>query len=289
MIDFSKKYNRLFAIGCSFTNYNNWPTWASVLSQELNIPLYNLGHSGASNKYIQNQLFLLDETYKLTQDDLVITQWTGHNRLSVLGDSFWSESDEWKHYGDVTEKWKGHGRATTDFKKSVMEGIQSFQTQRTLELESVIAIESSLLYQDTLKCTCINLQMFPISDKITLPSFLSVLYPTSNSYGDVLENFVKIHTESEPEITAMYSKYRTRELLLKSKYKVHTYDIHPLPTEHVVYLEKVFNCTFSNYTKDLAKADEKKWFSNPDSRIVKDRDNTFYGLEQLQKIVSLPG
>ena len=117
MINFSKKYNRLFAIGCSFTNYNNWPTWASVLSQELNIPLYNLGHSGASNKYIQNQLFLLDETYKLTQDDLVITQWTGHNRLSVLGDSFWSESDEWKHYGDVTEKWKGHGRATTDFKK----------------------------------------------------------------------------------------------------------------------------------------------------------------------------
>ena len=54
-------------------------------------------------------------------------------------------------------------------------------------------------------------------------------------------------------------------------------------------LEKVFNCTFSNYTKDLAKADEKKWFSNPDSSIVKDRDNTYYGLEKLQKIVSLPG
>ena len=289
MIDFSKKYNRLFAIGCSFTRYNNWPTWAASLSIELNVPLYNLGCSGASNKYIQSQLFLLDNKYKLTSDDLVIIQWTSPNRFSVLGDSFWSESNKWKHWGDVTEKWKGHGRATTDFKKSVIENIQSFQTQQTLELESAIAIESSLLYQDTLKSTCINLQMFPMSDKITLPSFLSVLYPTSNSYGDVIDNFVKIHTESEPEIATMYSKYRTRELLLKSKYKVNTYDIHPLPTEHVVYLEKVFNCTFSNYTKDLAKADEKKWFSNPDSSIVKDRDNTYYGLEKLQKIVSLPG
>ena len=80
-----------------------------------------------------------------------------------------------------------------------------------------------------------------------------------------------------------------RNLLLKATKHAQRYDTHPLPTEHIAYLEEIFNQPFSDKVKQLAKDDEKKWFSNPVTSIAKNRDNTYYGLESLQQIVSLPG
>jgi hypothetical protein len=288
MIDFSRKYDRLFAIGCSFTNYNNWPTWSAALSSELNIPVYNLGHSGASNKYIQSQLFLLDNAYKLTADDLVITQWTMHSRVSILGDSFYSNSKEWKHWGDITDK-------NVKFSKKIQEQVDSiskFQTYNTLLLESQIAIKSSIVYQNTLPCTCINLQIEPIAEEEKMikihgkimPSFVNVLFPGYNRYADVIEDCLEIQDNLK-----LHSKYRKRELLLKATKNKQKYDVHPLPTEHIAYLENIFEHTFSEQVKEFANDDENKWFNNPDSATAKDRDNTYYKLESLQKKLSLPG
>jgi hypothetical protein len=288
MIDFSRKYNRLFAIGCSFTSYNNWPTWAAALSQELDIPLYNLGHSGASNKYIQNQLFLLDNEYNLTSDDIVVTQWSMHSRLSMLGDSFYSNSKEWKHWGNITDN---HVKFSQGVQQSIDE-ITKHQTYSTLLLESQVAIKSSIIYQNTLPCTCINLQIEPIAEEEKMikiygkimPSFVNVLFPGYNRYADVIEDCLEIQDNLK-----LHSKYRKRELLLKATKNKQKYDVHPLPTEHIVYLENIFEHTFSEQVKEFANDDEKKWFNNPDSAVAKDRDNTYYKLESLQKKLSLPG
>jgi len=289
MIDFAKKYNRLFAIGCSFTQCNNWPTWAAALSAELDIPLYNLGHSGASNKYIQSQLFLLDNKYKLTADDLVITQWTMPARLSVLGDSFYSDSMQWHHWGSLTD----HNVAVSDNRKQSVDEITKHQTYNTLLLDSLIAIKSSIVYQNTLQCSCINLQMESVTQEKMLkiagklmPSFVSVLFPGYNSYADVLENLTEIHTGDE---LPLHSKYRKRNLFLTATANKGLYDLHPLPTEHIAYLENIFDHSFSDTVKQLAKEDEKKWFSTPYTGHVKNRDNTYYKLESLQQTVSLPG
>ncbi len=289
MIDFSRKYNRLFAIGCSFTSYNNWPTWAAALSSELNIPVYNLGHSGASNKYIQSQLFLLDDVYNLTEDDIVITQWTMHSRVSILGDSFYSDSYKWKHWGDVTDK-------NVKFSKKIQEQVDSiskFQTYKTLLLESQIAIKSSIVYQNTLPCTCINLQLQPIlkEEKLVkiygkiMPSFVNILFPGYDTYADVLDNRLEIHSKDSD----LYSKYRKRNLLRQAAKDKQKYDVHPLPTEHITYLEKIFEHQFSDRVKEYANHDEEKWFKNADSTITRDRDNTYYKLESLQQKSSLPG
>jgi hypothetical protein len=288
MIDFSRKYNRLFAIGCSFTSYNNWPTWAAALSQELDIPLYNLGHSGASNKYIQNQLFLLDNEYNLTSDDIVVTQWSMHSRLSMMGDSFYSNSKEWKHWGNITDN---HVKFSQGVQQSIDE-ITKHQTYSTLLLESQVAIKSSIIYQNTLPCTCINLQIEPIAEEEKMikiygkimPSFVNVLFPGYNRYADVIEDCLEIQDNLK-----LHSKYRKRELLLKATKNKQKYDVHPLPTEHIVYLENIFEHTFSEQVKEFANDDEKKWFNNPDSAVAKDRDNTYYKLESLQKKLSLPG
>jgi hypothetical protein len=288
MIDFSRKYNRLFAIGCSFTSYNNWPTWAAALSQELDIPLYNLGHSGASNKYIQNQLFLLDNEYNLTSDDIVVTQWSMHSRLSMMGDSFYSNSKEWKHWGNITDN---HVKFSQGVQQSIDE-ITKHQTYNTLLLESQVAIKSSIIYQNTLPCTCINLQIEPIAEEEKMikiygkimPSFVNVLFPGYNRYADVIEDCLEIQDNLK-----LHSKYRKRELLLKATKNKQKYDVHPLPTEHIVYLENIFEHTFSEQVKEFANDDEKKWFNNPDSAVAKGRDNTYYKLESLQKKLSLPG
>jgi hypothetical protein len=288
MIDFSRKYNRLFAIGCSFTSYNNWPTWAAALSQELDIPLYNLGHSGASNKYIQNQLFLLDNEYNLTSDDIVVTQGSMHSRLSMMGDSFYSNSKEWKHWGNITDN---HVKFSQGVQQSIDE-ITKHQTYSTLLLESQVAIKSSIIYQNTLPCTCINLQIEPIAEEEKMikiygkimPSFVNVLFPGYNRYADVIEDCLEIQDNLK-----LHSKYRKRELLLKATKNKQKYDVHPLPTEHIVYLENIFEHTFSEQVKEFANDDEKKWFNNPDSAVAKDRDNTYYKLESLQKKLSLPG
>ena len=288
MIDFSRKYDRLFAIGCSFTSYNNWPTWAAALSQELDIPLYNLGHSGASNKYIQNQLFLLDNEYNLTSDDIVVTQWSMHSRLSMMGDSFYSNSKEWKHWGNITDN---HVKFSQGVQQSIDE-ITKHQTYNTLLLESQVAIKSSIIYQNTLPCTCINLQIEPIAEEEKMikiygkimPSFVNVLFPGYNRYADVIEDCLEIQDNLK-----LHSKYRKRELLLKATKNKQKYDVHPLPTEHIVYLENIFEHTFSEQVKEFANDDEKKWFNNPDSAVAKDRDNTYYKLESLQKKLSLPG
>jgi hypothetical protein len=290
MIDFSRKYNRLFAIGCSFTSYNNWPTWAAALSVELGVPLYNLGHSAASNKYIQNQLFLLDDAYKLTEDDIVITQWSMHSRVSVLGDSFYSNSHEWKHCGDLTSN---RIEDSQKIQSSFAIQIDEWQTYNTLLLESQIAIKSSIVYQNTLPCTCINLQIQPMLEEEKMvsirgkimPSFVNILFPGYDTYADVLDDRFEIHSKDSD----LYSKYRKRNLLRNAIKDKEKYDVHPLPTEHITYLEKIFEHQFSNQVKEYANQDEEKWFKNPDVANVIDRDNTYYKLEQLQQKSSLPG
>ena len=290
MIDFSRKYNRLFAIGCSFTSYNNWPTWAAALSVELGVPLYNLGHSAASNKYIQSQLFLLDDAYKLTEDDIVITQWSMHSRVSVLGDSFYSNSHEWKHCGDLTSN---RIEDSQKIQSSFAIQIDEWQTYNTLLLESQIAIKSSIVYQNTLPCTCINLQIQPMLEEEKMvsirgkimPSFVKILFPGYDTYADVLDDRFEIHSKD----SGLYSKYRKRNLLRNAIKDKEKYDVHPLPTEHITYLEKIFEHQFSNQVKEYANQDEEKWFKNPDVANVIDRDNTYYKLEQLQQKSSLPG
>ena len=286
MIDFSRKYNRLFAIGCSFTSYNNWPTWAAALSSELNIPLYNLGCTGASNKYIQNQLFLLDDAYNLTEDDIVITQWTMLSRVSVLGDSFYSNSYEWQHYGDLTVR-RNPKPESSNYADS------KFQTYNTLSLESQIAIKSSIVYQNTLPCTCINLQIQPILEEEKLvsipgrimPNFVNVLYPGHDNYAYILDNRVEVHSEN----VELYSKYRKKNLLRQAGKDKQKYDLHPLPTEHITYLEKILEHQFSDRVKEYANHDEEKWFKNAERKVTRYRDNTYYKLEHLQQIISLPG
>jgi hypothetical protein len=89
------KYERIFAFGCSFTNYK-WPTWADIIAEEIKPrKLYNYGMSGAGNLFIAHSISEADAIHNLTTNDLVLVMWTNIHRE----DRFFK--DQWLPAGNL--------------------------------------------------------------------------------------------------------------------------------------------------------------------------------------------
>jgi len=95
MVKDLKKYKRLFAFGCSFTN-NIYPSYADVLAAEcINAEFYNLGKSGGGNNLIAYRFAEANRRYNFTKDDLVVIMYTTFCR-----EDRWVEH-KWATYGNV--------------------------------------------------------------------------------------------------------------------------------------------------------------------------------------------
>jgi hypothetical protein len=69
---------RLFAFGCSFTNYG-WSTWADCLAPEFDC-FENWGQGGGGNHYIFNSVMEADQRRQFGKDDTVVVCWTSFAR-----------------------------------------------------------------------------------------------------------------------------------------------------------------------------------------------------------------
>jgi len=69
---------RLFAFGCSFTNYR-WSTWADCLAPEFD-HFENWGQSGGGNEYIFNSVMEADQRSKFVPGDTIIVCWSTATR-----------------------------------------------------------------------------------------------------------------------------------------------------------------------------------------------------------------
>jgi len=83
--------DRIFIFGCSFTNFR-WPTWADMCRYSTDKPIYNFAQMGIGNVAIMHKMVEADVKYKITDRDLVITQW-----------STWTREDRY------TDSWSGGG------------------------------------------------------------------------------------------------------------------------------------------------------------------------------------
>lgn len=91
---------RLFALGCSFTNYA-WPSWADILG--LDFDTYeNWAYPGLGNRAIAERVANLHALETLTPDDTVIIQWTSHLRHD------WHTTDQ-RHNTFKGVGWKTSG------------------------------------------------------------------------------------------------------------------------------------------------------------------------------------
>jgi len=78
---------RLFAFGCSFTNYR-WPTWVDCLAPEFD-HTQNWGQAGGGNHYIFNSVMEADQRHQFNSTDTVIVCWTGITRDDRYVDGRW--------------------------------------------------------------------------------------------------------------------------------------------------------------------------------------------------------
>ena len=70
--------SRLFAFGCSFTNYR-WSTWADCLAPEFD-SFENWGQAGAGNHYIFNSVMECDQRHNFGAGDTVVVCWLERSR-----------------------------------------------------------------------------------------------------------------------------------------------------------------------------------------------------------------
>lgn len=74
-----QSFDRIFCFGCSFTEYQ-WPTWATILQKDLDIPVYNWGLCGVGNRAILSKMIQCDIKHKFTERDLIMVVWTSWTR-----------------------------------------------------------------------------------------------------------------------------------------------------------------------------------------------------------------
>jgi hypothetical protein len=84
---------RLFAFGCSFTNYR-WSTWADCLAPEFDY-FENWGQAGAGNHYIFNSVMECDQRNHFGINDTVVVCWTGIHRDD------WYVNGKWQTLGNM--------------------------------------------------------------------------------------------------------------------------------------------------------------------------------------------
>lgn len=84
-----KQYNRIFAFGCSFTNYY-WPTWADIIAHENPTADYNnRAMPGAGNEFILANLSQAMRYFNIGENDLVLIMWSTFYRHDAYRDRRW--------------------------------------------------------------------------------------------------------------------------------------------------------------------------------------------------------
>ena len=234
MIDINNiKHKRIFCFGCSFTQYI-MPTWADILKLHFDnnvatsIPdteVHNFGKNGAGNYYIFNTIVEKSLEYNFTNDDLILIQWSGVFREDRFKDGHWytpgnilTHPTDGRYSNLVVKDWFFDEEGMTKRDYSYIHSIRKILESDNIDYEmfSMNGLEPIDQYDSHLQ------------DNIKVFTKLTTLYH---------DTLIKLHpsmyeimwgTEDDPMGKAPKKNLK------------HGPDFHPLPSEHLLYLEKVF-------------------------------------------------
>jgi hypothetical protein len=198
------------------------PTWADILKHYYKDTktVYNLGQSGAGNYYIFNNIVEKSLEYNFTKDDLILIQWSGCLREDRFKDG------EWWTPGNILDQ--------QTYSKS-------FVNEWLLDEEGMTKRDYSYIHatQKMLEADNIEYEMFSMNDLRPVSQYesendITNTFDFEHLYEDTMS---KLHpsmyeimwgTEDNPMGVAIRKDLK------------HGADFHPLPSEHLLYLEKVF-------------------------------------------------
>ena len=236
-----EKPKRLFAFGCSFTEYK-WATWANILGYEFDCEFHNFGKSGAGNSYIANQITQANNYFKFNKDDLVIVSWTNISR-----EDRWSSTKGWVTPGNIysqqdydknfVRNWANdihfalRDFSNIDLIKKYLDDVTNYHFISMCDITKQINQWEGASKQSNQQIESI-IELYKDSLELILPSFYDVLWN-----GNIDKKWKKDWREIHP----------------------HFSDGHPTILEHYKYLNSVFDYDFSDRTKQAVENLHCKW------------------------------
>lgn len=221
MISDFKKYNRVFAFGCSFTQYI-YPTYADVLAQECtNADYYNLGKTGAGNSLIAYRLAEANQRFKFNSNDLVVVMWT----TSFREDRF------------VNHKWECHGNVyNCEYYDEHF--LKKYADPNGYMIQSCAAITLGNGFVKSLPCDSIVLNSWPFFNKEYSEVFDSkYLNDCKNIYSNLYDMPISLFEYLHPDLDYKNFYLRGATYILDdgSTFK----DLHPNPLAGYDYLKGI--------------------------------------------------
>ena len=229
-------YNgRLFAFGCSFTRYN-WPTWADLLGQEFE-GYYNYGRAGAGNLFISCMLGEAIARYNINKNDTVMIMWSNVTREDRY-------VEEWVNPGNIFTQ--------TTYPEDF---VKNFITVRGCYIRDLALINLTHNLLKNLGCK------YEFMSMIDMNSFHQWDFnDDSKEMQDVFDLYKDTLAICKPSVFKVifnYDWYKSRPLYTDPN-KLRA-DIHPLPSEHIEYINKVLpNYQFSEDTLRIAMKEDEK-------------------------------
>jgi hypothetical protein len=194
--------SRLFAFGCSFTNYR-WSTWADCLAPEFDY-FENWGQSGAGNHYIFNSIMEADQRHHFGAGDTVVVCWTNVMREDRY-------TDRWQTLGNIT---------TCPIYNP--EYVRDAITERGCLIRDIALIKVTANFLHN--CTGVTAKFLSMCD---------IMNPRQFNYSPGDQDIFDLY---QPVLNNIMPSYQA--VLYPGGWK-HSNDPHPTPAEHLAYLDAV--------------------------------------------------
>jgi hypothetical protein len=241
-------FNRLFTIGCSFTQYWRWPTWADALGRQSEF-YENWGLCGAGNSYILYSLMECHQRHRLTAADTVMIMWTNTSREDRYLQGRWQEG------GNVY--WSAGSTLPKDY-------VKNFTCERGYLIRDMANIAAAKHFLEHIGCDWKFMSMVPLgksnneNDLGSNPDdLITDDQDVRNLYKDCLDAIAPNVYE------ALFDSNWFSGNGIPDSYDPSRRDFHPTPTEHVEYMDKTY--------PGLLIDSSKQWMYQCDKQA---RDNT---------------
>lgn len=223
---------RMFAFGCSFTEYG-WPTWADIIARNEGYDYQNWGGCGYGNLAISSSVAEANARFKFNADDHIYIMWTNVTR-----------EDRWH------PRFGGWNRAGNVYTSSCYpeNWVEKFVDITGCFVRDLAQIHLTKALLDSTGC---KYKMMSMVDIINHDQYsITESDPGSEPVFDVYAETIASIAPSVHRVVFNYDwESRTWPRECDSHYRP---DSHPLPVEHLEYVEKMF-------PEIVISADTKQW------------------------------
>jgi hypothetical protein len=245
-------FDRLFTIGCSFTQYWRWPTWADALGRQAKF-YENWGLCGAGNSYILYSLMECHQQHRLTADDTVMIMWTNTSREDRYLKNRWQEG------GNVY--WSAGSTLPKDY-------VKNFTCERGYLIRDMANIAAAKHFLESVGCNWKFMSMVPLDHSNQTSGLGNNPDDVVTDDQDVRNLYQDVLNCIHPSVytTLFNSDWRSRPGIPDNFDSRHR-DFHPTPLEHIEYINAVFpsiiikpeTITWMTDCEHQARANTLKW------------------------------